>query len=116
MGNRCPACPDRSLTLSVPETASLLGINRNTAYELAARGDLPTVRLGKRVLVVRTRLERMLEGSLGQVELFPEYPVHGHRSLGLDRRHDMAVGVHREADLAVAESLHHDSWRDALGK
>ena len=51
------------LTYSVPEVARLLGINRNTAYELAARGALPTIRLGKRVLVVRAGLERLLESA-----------------------------------------------------
>ena len=51
------------LTYSVPEAARLLGINRNTAYELAARGDLPTIRLGKRVLVVRAGLARLLDSA-----------------------------------------------------
>ena len=53
------------LTYSVPEVARLLGINRNTAYELAARGELPTVRLGKRVLIVRAGLERLLSSTDG---------------------------------------------------
>jgi excisionase family DNA binding protein len=52
-----------SLTLTVPEAARLLGINRNTAYLLAARGELPVLRLGGRVLVVRAALERMLAGA-----------------------------------------------------
>jgi excisionase family DNA binding protein len=51
------------LTLTVPEAARLLGINRNTAYLLAARGKLPILHLGSRVLVVRAGLERLLAGA-----------------------------------------------------
>jgi excisionase family DNA binding protein len=53
------------LTYSVPEAARLLGINRNTAYQLAARGELPTLRLGKRILVVRASFEKWLESAGG---------------------------------------------------
>jgi excisionase family DNA binding protein len=56
--------PAEPLTYSVPEVASLLGINRNTAYELVARGSIPSIRLGKRVLVVRVALERLLESGM----------------------------------------------------
>ena len=39
------------LTLSVEETASLLGMGRSAAYEAARRGELPSRRLGRRVIV-----------------------------------------------------------------
>ena len=39
------------LTLSVEETASLLGLGRSAAYEAARRGELPSRRLGRRVIV-----------------------------------------------------------------
>ena len=48
------------LTLTISETARLLGIGRNTAYELARTGQLPALRLGKRLLVPRAALERLL--------------------------------------------------------
>ncbi|MBT9260208.1 MAG: helix-turn-helix domain-containing protein [Clostridiales bacterium] len=51
----------KRLTLSVPEVAHMLGIGRNTAYELARAGKLPVVRLGKRFLVPVAALERWLE-------------------------------------------------------
>ena len=54
--------PER-LVLSVPEAASLLGISRRLAYELAARGELPVLRLGGRVLILRRPLERLLDGE-----------------------------------------------------
>ncbi|MGH9009276.1 MAG: helix-turn-helix domain-containing protein [Acidimicrobiia bacterium] len=51
------------LVLSVPEAAGLLGISRRLAYELAARGELPVLRLGGRVLILRRPLERLLESE-----------------------------------------------------
>ena len=48
------------LTLSVEEAAHLLGISRGLAYELARSGQLPVVRLGRRLLVPKVSLERML--------------------------------------------------------
>ena len=50
------------LTLSVTEAASLLGISRALAYELVARGELPSLRLGRRVVVPRRALEELVEG------------------------------------------------------
>ena len=44
------------LVLSVAEAAELLGISRALAYELAARGELPTLRLGRRIVVPRVAL------------------------------------------------------------
>lgn len=42
--------PD-ALTVSVPEAARLLGIGRNTAYELVRLGRLPHVRIGRTIRV-----------------------------------------------------------------
>ncbi len=49
------------LTLSVDETARLLGISRSFAYELCARHELPSVRLGRRLVVPRRALLRLIE-------------------------------------------------------
>jgi excisionase family DNA binding protein len=51
---------DRCLTTSVPEAGKLLGIGRNAAYEAARRGDIPTIKIGKRVVVPTALLKRML--------------------------------------------------------
>ena len=48
------------LTVTVEEAARLLGIGRNSAYEAVRRGELPVIRLGRRYLVPRAALERML--------------------------------------------------------
>jgi excisionase family DNA binding protein len=39
------------LTLTVEETASLLGLGRSAAYEAIRRGDLPARRIGRRLYV-----------------------------------------------------------------
>jgi len=52
---------DERLTLTVPEVASRLGLSRNGAYEAVAAGQIPAIRIGRRVLVPRTALERLLE-------------------------------------------------------
>src|SRR6516165_4972233 len=44
------------------EAADLLNISRGAAYAAAKRGDLPTVRIGGRILVPLTALMRLLEG------------------------------------------------------
>lgn len=36
---------------SGPSAASVLGIGRTSAYQMAAVGDLPTIRLGRRIVV-----------------------------------------------------------------
>ncbi len=49
------------LTLTVAEAAKALGISRGLAYEMAKAGEIPSIRLGKRVLVPQRALERFLE-------------------------------------------------------
>ncbi len=49
------------LTVSVEEAAALLGISRALAYELVRRGDLPCLRLGRRVVIPRKALEQFVE-------------------------------------------------------
>jgi excisionase family DNA binding protein len=51
--------PER-LTLTVEEAARSLGVSRAHAYELAARGEIPTLRLGRRILVPKEALVRMM--------------------------------------------------------
>src|SRR5262249_55281600 len=47
-------------TVTIPEAAAILGIPRSTAYKLANEGVIPTLRLGRRKLVSRAVLNRML--------------------------------------------------------
>ena len=52
---------ERPLVYTVTQTASLLGISRTHAYELVSRGDLAHVRLGRRIVIPRRALERLLD-------------------------------------------------------
>ena len=47
------------LTLTVPEAAALLCISRSTAYAAARAGHLPTLRLGRRLVVPVPALRQM---------------------------------------------------------
>lgn len=48
------------LTLTIEEAAHLLGIGRGLAYEMARCGKLPVIRFGRRLLVPRVALEKLL--------------------------------------------------------
>jgi excisionase family DNA binding protein len=54
------------LTLTVPEAARLLGISRMTAYAAVREGALPSLRIGRRVLVPRAALDRLLAEASGK--------------------------------------------------
>ena len=65
--------PDRSLpdpnerpTLTVwPDTARILGLSKASAYAAAERGEIPTVRFGRRLIVPTAALRRMLQIDTG---------------------------------------------------
>ncbi len=48
------------MVYSIAEAAQLLGIGRSTAYDLVARGELATVRIGGRSVVTRPTLASLL--------------------------------------------------------
>jgi excisionase family DNA binding protein len=54
---------DQRKTYTVDEAGRLLGVGRNQAYEAAKRGEIPTIKIGKRLLVPRAALDRMLDGA-----------------------------------------------------
>jgi excisionase family DNA binding protein len=47
-------------TISVEEAGRILGVSRGAAYAYARHGSIPTIRLGKRLLVPKAALEKML--------------------------------------------------------
>jgi excisionase family DNA binding protein len=51
------------MTITVGEAAEMLGISRTSAYLCARRQEIPTVRLGRRVLVPVARFMAMLEAD-----------------------------------------------------
>lgn len=46
---------------TVPEAGARLGLSRAAAYAAAQRGDLPTIRIGRRIMVPRAAFARLLE-------------------------------------------------------
>jgi excisionase family DNA binding protein len=60
--------------MSVPEAAKLLGIGRNTAYEAAKRGELPVIRIGRRILICVPALLRMIETAQGKTSVPSKEP------------------------------------------
>ena len=54
---------EEPLTQSVRQTAKELGIGVNQAYEAVRRGEIPTIKIGKRILVLRKPWRKKLEGG-----------------------------------------------------
>lgn len=52
---------EEKLTLTVDEAAAALGIGRTLAYEKCRTGELPSLKIGRRILISRVALQRMLE-------------------------------------------------------
>ncbi len=51
------------LVISVEEGRKLLGLSRGLMYEAVRSGQIPSIRIGRRILIPRALLERMLEGA-----------------------------------------------------
>ena len=54
---------NQNLTLTVEQAAQLLGIGRSTAYELVHGGDIPSLRLGRRIVVPVAKIADRLGAS-----------------------------------------------------
>jgi len=52
-----------SQTMHIEQAAKLLGVSRATAYRAARINAIPVIRLGRRILVCRPALERILRGG-----------------------------------------------------
>ena len=51
------------LTHTVEETAKLLRLGRNRTYEAIAAGEIPSIRIGTRILVPRAALDLLLQNG-----------------------------------------------------
>jgi excisionase family DNA binding protein len=49
-------------TLTVEEVSSIIGCSRSSAYEAVRTGQLPSLRIGRRLLIPTARLREMLTG------------------------------------------------------
>lgn len=48
------------LAHTVPAAARLLGVGRNTLYDAVKRGEIPHIRIGRRILIPTSALEAFL--------------------------------------------------------
>ena len=48
------------VTMTIKEAAAFLGLSLSATYEAAARGEIPTMKIGRRVLVKREQLVSMV--------------------------------------------------------
>jgi excisionase family DNA binding protein len=55
---------DEQPVLTVSEAARLLRLSRAFTYELVASGALPSVHFGRRIMIPRAAIERILDNSL----------------------------------------------------
>jgi excisionase family DNA binding protein len=63
--------PVETLTMRVEDVAKTLGVSRNAAYVAVRNGEIPSIRIGRRLVVPKAAVERMLEGA-GQEPRKPE--------------------------------------------
>ena len=54
---------DERKTCTVPEAGRMLGIGRAASYEAAHRGEIPTLRIGRKIVVPLAALNRLLSGD-----------------------------------------------------
>lgn len=58
-----PSPADARETYTVEEAAAVLGISRGSAYAAVNRGEIPSVRINRRLLVPRGRLHQLLNAE-----------------------------------------------------
>jgi len=52
---------EKRLTVTVEQAGLMLGISRGLAYQMAREGRIPTIRFGKRLVVPKWAIERLLQ-------------------------------------------------------
>ena len=62
MENKYRDLHELSVTLRVEDLMPLLGIGRNTAYELIRSGQIRSVRIGRQIRIPREALLEFLDG------------------------------------------------------
>ena len=51
-------------TMTVTETATMLGISRSSAYECVRLGSIPSIRLGRRIVVPTRAIDALLASAM----------------------------------------------------
>lgn len=53
--------PTREIAVSIPEAGRRIGISRKAAYAAAKRGEIPTLRFGRRLVVPLAALDALMQ-------------------------------------------------------
>ncbi|MFC1924639.1 helix-turn-helix domain-containing protein [Chloroflexota bacterium] len=53
----------QKLVLSVEEARHMLGLSRGSMYQAINSGQVPAIRIGRRLLISKARLEQLINGS-----------------------------------------------------
>jgi len=56
-----PKWEDLPIVLTMSEFAAVCRLGRNGAYEAVRRGEVPSLRIGRRLLIPKVGLQKMLE-------------------------------------------------------
>lgn len=75
---------DHPLTVTVEQAAKLLGIGRSTAYELVHTGDIPSLRLGRRIVVPAAQIADRLGMGHGAIWTVMDSEPHGSTTEALE--------------------------------
>ena len=51
------------LALSVADVAGVLGVSKGLVYEMVARGELPSIRVGRQIRIPKSSLLKYMEAS-----------------------------------------------------
>ena len=54
---------DVKMVLTVDDVRKTLGLSRGLVYEAVRRGDIPSVRVGRRILIPKAALEKLLSNN-----------------------------------------------------
>ena len=55
--------PTQKLVFTVEEARKLLGLSRALMYQAVTSGVIPSIRIGRRILIPKALLEQMLKGN-----------------------------------------------------
>ena len=56
MANKYHSCDDLPLTMKVEDLMPILGIGRNTAYELVRSGQIKSIRVGRNIRIPKAEI------------------------------------------------------------
>ena len=60
---QCSLSPYAKLTCSVSDAAKILGVSKPTMYDLVHKGTIPSITVGRKILISRTALIDWLENG-----------------------------------------------------